>query len=148
MVAPFSGSVVDKPNRDRFNTQLDRQHKRQVEHQAQVAQLVEQRTENPRVGGSIPPLGTNFSKTYGAWKRVKSPQNASISSCSGTSFGTCPFDPIRVIAGVAPDSGLQLVPRGTCPLRPALEVTTGASPIHHGGGVSVTSRNHGGGTGT
>ncbi len=25
---------------------------------AQVAQLVEQRTENPRVGGSIPPLGT------------------------------------------------------------------------------------------
>ena len=28
---------------------------------AQVAQLVEQRTENPRVGGSIPPLGTTFS---------------------------------------------------------------------------------------
>ncbi len=30
---------------------------------AQVAQLVEQRIENPRVGGSIPPLGTipNFS---------------------------------------------------------------------------------------
>jgi hypothetical protein len=26
--------------------------------QAQVAQSVEQRTENPRVGGSIPPLGT------------------------------------------------------------------------------------------
>ncbi len=26
---------------------------------AQVAQLVEQRTENPRVGGSIPPLGTS-----------------------------------------------------------------------------------------
>ncbi len=26
--------------------------------EAQVAQLVEQRTENPRVGGSIPPLGT------------------------------------------------------------------------------------------
>jgi hypothetical protein len=25
---------------------------------AQVAQLVEQRTENPRVGGSIPSLGT------------------------------------------------------------------------------------------
>ena len=25
----------------------------------QVAQLVEQRTENPRVGGSIPPLATN-----------------------------------------------------------------------------------------
>ena len=27
---------------------------------AQVAQLVEQRIENPRVGGSIPPLGTIF----------------------------------------------------------------------------------------
>ena len=26
--------------------------------EAQVAQSVEQRTENPRVGGSIPPLGT------------------------------------------------------------------------------------------
>ena len=29
----------------------------------QVAQLVEQRTENPRVGGSIPPLATMKSKT-------------------------------------------------------------------------------------
>src|SRR5439155_12342184 len=28
---------------------------------AQVAQLAEQGTENPRVGGSIPPLGTNSS---------------------------------------------------------------------------------------
>ena len=28
--------------------------------QAQVAQLVEQRIENPRVGGSNPPLGTTF----------------------------------------------------------------------------------------
>ena len=28
--------------------------------QAQVAQLVEQRIENPRVGGSIPPLGTTY----------------------------------------------------------------------------------------
>ena len=28
----------------------------------QVAQLVEQRTENPRVGGSIPPLATNHHK--------------------------------------------------------------------------------------
>jgi hypothetical protein len=27
---------------------------------AQVAQLVEQRTENPRVGGSNPPLGTKI----------------------------------------------------------------------------------------
>ncbi len=29
-------------------------------HDAQVAQSVEQRIENPRVGGSIPPLGTTF----------------------------------------------------------------------------------------
>ena len=27
---------------------------------AQIAQLVEQRTENPRVGGSIPSLATNY----------------------------------------------------------------------------------------
>ena len=32
--------------------------------QAQVAQLVEQRTENPRVGGSIPPLGTPVNYLY------------------------------------------------------------------------------------
>ena len=30
---------------------------------AQIAQSVEQRIENPRVGGSIPPLGTIFRKT-------------------------------------------------------------------------------------
>ena len=34
---------------------VDRQDCHQI---AQVAQLVEQRTENPRVGGSNPPLGT------------------------------------------------------------------------------------------
>ena len=32
-----------------------------VPHIARVAQLVEQRTENPRVGGSNPPPGTTFS---------------------------------------------------------------------------------------
>ena len=31
-----------------------------AQNKAQVAQSVEQRTENPRVGGSIPPLGTIF----------------------------------------------------------------------------------------
>jgi hypothetical protein len=31
---------------------------------AQVAQLVEQRTENPRVGGSIPPLGTTVLQMF------------------------------------------------------------------------------------
>ena len=34
------------------------EHLINVRFYAQVAQLVEQRTENPRVGGSIPPLGT------------------------------------------------------------------------------------------
>ena len=32
--------------------------------EAQVAQSVEQRTENPRVGGSIPPLGTTNLITF------------------------------------------------------------------------------------
>jgi hypothetical protein len=32
---------------------------------AQVAQLVEQRIENPRVGGSIPSLGTGFPGDFG-----------------------------------------------------------------------------------
>jgi hypothetical protein len=31
-----------------------------VPHIARVAQLVEQRTENPRVGGSNPPPGTTY----------------------------------------------------------------------------------------
>ena len=35
-----------------------------LERDAQVAQLVEQRTENPRVGGSIPPLGTTFPSEF------------------------------------------------------------------------------------
>jgi hypothetical protein len=36
---------------------------------AQVAQLVEQRTENPRVGGSIPSLGTKTAKPrIGNWE--------------------------------------------------------------------------------
>ncbi len=34
--------------------------RKKVPHFAQVAQLVEQRTENPRVAGSIPALGTRF----------------------------------------------------------------------------------------
>ena len=37
---------------------------------AQVAQLVEQRTENPRVGGSIPPLGTTLSKSFNLIMKV------------------------------------------------------------------------------
>ena len=39
---------------------------------AQVAQLVEQRTENPRVGGSIPPLGTTcfFEGNFFAFSKI------------------------------------------------------------------------------
>ena len=40
------------------------------ESRAQVAQLVEQRIENPRVGGSIPPLGTIHSD--GLTERLRS----------------------------------------------------------------------------
>ena len=40
---------------------------------AQVAQLVEQRTENPRVAGSIPALGTNLPAREGFcfWKECR-----------------------------------------------------------------------------
>jgi hypothetical protein len=37
---------------------------------AQVAQLVEQRTENPRVGGSNPPLGTIMVRRDDAYVRI------------------------------------------------------------------------------
>ena len=40
-----------------------------VKRDAQVAQLVEQRIENPRVGGSIPPLGTNKIKHLAEYSR-------------------------------------------------------------------------------
>jgi hypothetical protein len=43
---------------------------------AQVAQSVEQRIENPRVGGSIPPLGTtprNFTSDGGAIQKQSVP---------------------------------------------------------------------------
>ena len=39
--------------------------------QAQVAQSVEQRTENPRVGGSIPPLGILFPLEFANKSRNK-----------------------------------------------------------------------------
>ena len=34
---------------------------------AQIAQSVEQGTENPRVGGSIPPLGTRKNAEVAQW---------------------------------------------------------------------------------
>ena len=50
--------VLDPLARARFNTPPSRSFSR-LRLIGQVAQLVEQRTENPRVGGSIPPLATN-----------------------------------------------------------------------------------------
>ena len=47
----LAGQLLDAPGGGRSNT---RPHLPG----GQVAQLVEQRTENPRVGGSIPPLAT------------------------------------------------------------------------------------------
>ena len=38
---------------------------------AQVAQLVEQRTENPRVGGSNPPLGTILFFIFGGHEKLR-----------------------------------------------------------------------------
>ena len=46
---------------------------------AQVAQLVEQRTENPRVGGSIPPLGTTF-YVYISFIAIKSYNSSKLNS--------------------------------------------------------------------
>ena len=40
-----------------------------LRHFAQIAQSVEQRTENPRVGGSIPPLGTNWKDFFICYDR-------------------------------------------------------------------------------
>src|SRR5579862_1873211 len=60
----------------------------------QVAQLVEQRIENPRVGGSIPPLATNNSLNFNKILAVgKSPATAgyasgSVSTWHGSSAGS------------------------------------------------------------
>jgi hypothetical protein len=43
---------------------------------AQVAQLVEQRTENPCVGGSIPPLGTSLFNYLGVAASTGFPKRA------------------------------------------------------------------------
>ena len=45
---------------------------------AQLAQLVEQRTENPRVSGSIPELGTNYVRmSFGKRRTGKNKKNGS-----------------------------------------------------------------------
>jgi hypothetical protein len=57
---------------------------------AQVAQLVEQGTENPRVGGSIPPLGTTNSSSYAASFRARIPAcGILVPSCPRTRGDIC-----------------------------------------------------------
>ncbi len=46
--------VIDERDKIKFNRLFN------ASQNAQVAQLVEQRTENPCVDGSIPPLGTTL----------------------------------------------------------------------------------------
>ncbi len=54
---------------------------------AQVAQLVEQRTENPRVGGSIPPLGTISTRLSMDWMTEVSAVEAVIGRRLATDGG-------------------------------------------------------------
>ena len=65
---------------------------------AQIAQSVEQGTENPRVGGSIPPLGTNFldliiiaygCKFYITLKGSSSAGRTSVSKTGCRGFKSC-----------------------------------------------------------
>ena len=51
---------------DRNTLRRNRNKKVNIIH-AQIAQSVEQRTENPRVGGSIPPLGTRKFAGVAQW---------------------------------------------------------------------------------
>jgi hypothetical protein len=51
----------------------------------QVAQLVEQRTENPRVGGSIPPLATIFFKSPALYARGDGPAHSCQSEITARS---------------------------------------------------------------
>ena len=57
--SPVAGVVIGfgRAGDARLDSALNLPYKRRSR-SAQVAQLVEQRTENPCVGGSIPPLGT------------------------------------------------------------------------------------------
>ena len=58
-----------------------------VEERAQVAQLVEQWTENPRVGGSNPPLGTTCPRKKASISPV--PHSLIISSSVPNMPGFC-----------------------------------------------------------
>ncbi|EFO28862.1 hypothetical protein TRICHSKD4_4673 [Roseibium sp. TrichSKD4] len=55
----FAGAL-DKPETTHYKSLTPAQGQDGSALEAQIAQLVEQRIENPRVGGSIPPLGTTL----------------------------------------------------------------------------------------
>ena len=74
-----------------------------VHSNAQVAQSVEQRTENPRVGGSIPPLGTIHKKA---------PQSGAF-LCMGFSRRMRPIDVVRPTAKQLATSASARSPQGT-----------------------------------
>ncbi|CCQ94369.1 hypothetical protein CULT_1840002 [[Clostridium] ultunense Esp] len=66
---------------------------------AQIAQSVEQRTENPRVGGSIPPLGTKVIKGCSSAVERRSPKPNVV--------GSSPATPARAHSSVGRAPALQ-----------------------------------------
>ena len=77
-IAPLS---LDAQEPRRFNT---RPFEVTTSKFAQVAQLVEQGIENPRVGGSIPSLGTTQASVFrGFFRSVWFAPSASPDDCAG-----------------------------------------------------------------
>src|SRR5262245_47712859 len=70
----------------------------------QVAQLVEQRTENPCVGGSIPPLATTLTSIC----RTSRPRAPALrrDEMRGGPLGRPAYDHSLVIAQIRPDLGV------------------------------------------
>ena len=62
---------------------------KQINAFASIAQSVEQRTENPRVGGSIPPRGTNYFRLIGKCAGVA--QLAEQLTCNQQVVGSIPI---------------------------------------------------------
>ncbi len=91
-VTQSGGEVVDRFGPKGFNTPRLRprgrmSYPRPHVSPGQVAQSVEQWTENPRVGGSIPPLATNSPRRYeGDLSSLRSQlsENRDHESSSGT----------------------------------------------------------------
>ena len=83
---------------------------------AQVAQSVEQRTENPRVGGSIPPLGTiHFNRLAGMTPAALVPLGCRLRHRSVRVAGATSARPARAIRSQSPGAA----PRWGCGARTA-----------------------------